>query len=262
MTSRQIQASKDMATERRGHDERRVDRNAMGARRHPRLDPVRYIQANMHLVPAPSLPEVRLYRAHSASGLWRLVEPRVARSDAPPPYWAYHWAGGTVLARFLLDRPETVKGLRVLDLGAGSGVVGIAAAKAGAREVVAADIDRNAIAAIGLNAAANGVVVRAVSDNLTTGAPPAADIVTVGDLFYERELAVRVTAFLDLCIVAGIKVLIGDPGRAYLPRPRLRLLAEYPVADFGDSSDAATKPSTVFSFVPGGLEPANPKRAS
>jgi predicted nicotinamide N-methyase len=225
-----------------------VGRTRSTARSSPRADPVAFIERHMRLAPAPSLPEISLYAAHPASGLWRLVEPG-AKQSAPPPYWAYHWAGGSVLARYILDRPQTVAGLRVLDLGAGSGVVGIAAGKAGATAVIAADIDRNAIAAIGLNAAANGVTVTAVLDDLTAGAPPAVDLVAVGDLFYDRALAVRVTRFLDDCAAAGIKVLVGDPGRAYLPRPNLRLLAEYAVADFGDVKDRAAKLSSVFSFV-------------
>jgi predicted nicotinamide N-methyase len=216
-----------------------------------RADPTGFIQAHMRVAPAPSLPEIRLYTAHPASGLWRLVDRGEAGGD-PPPYWAYHWAGGLALARYILDRPATVAGLRVLDLGAGSGVVGIAAAKAGAREVVAADIDCNAIAAIALNAAANDVIVETVRDNLTAGAPPKMDVIAVGDLFYEQELAVRVTSFLDNCLAAGIKILIGDPGRPYLPRRRLRLLAEGPTPDFGDVKDAAMKMSAVFSFEPRG----------
>ncbi|WP_158817359.1 methyltransferase [Methylocapsa sp. S129] len=201
----------------------------------------------MRLAPALFLPEIRLYAAHPASGLRRLVDPHRAGGD-PPPYWAYHWAGGAALARYILDRPATAAGVRVLDLGAGSGVVGIAAAIAGARTVLAADIDRNAIAAIGLNAAANGVTITAVEDDLTAGPPPEMDLIAVGDLFYEQGLATRVTAFLGRCVAAGVRVLIGDPGRAYLPHARLRLLAEYPIPDFGDAKDAATKRSAVFSF--------------
>jgi predicted nicotinamide N-methyase len=228
-----------------------VDRDAVDLAKPPGLDPIRFIRDHMRMAPAPGLPEIRLYAAHPASGLRRLVGRGGAVAD-PPPYWAYHWAGGTALARHILERPETVAGLSVLDLGAGSGIVAIAAAKAGAKTVLAADIDRNAIAAIGLNAAANDVAVSATSGDLTAGAPPAVDLIAVGDLFYERELACRVTAFLDLCLAAGVKILVGDPYRAYLPLQRLRLLAEYAVADFGDSRDCAAKPSAVFAFEPDG----------
>jgi predicted nicotinamide N-methyase len=222
------------------------ERDAAGPLRRLRPDPAAFIQRNLRLAPAPSLPEIRLYAAQPASGLWRLA----SRGEGPPPYWAYQWAGGAALARHILDRPETVAGLAVLDLGAGSGIVAIAAAKSGARSVLAADTDRNAIAAISLNAAANGVKIATIGDDLTAGPPPAVDLILVGDLFYAEELAARVTAFLDPCLAAGIKILVGDPGRAFLPRARLRLLAEYPAPDFGDGKEAALKTSAVFSFEP------------
>ncbi len=227
-----------------------------------RPDPLTFIKANMRIAPVAALPEIRLYAAHPASGLWRLTRPQgraaepeeeanEADEDGPepqPPYWAYAWAGGAVLARYILDRPETVAGLRVLDLGAGSGLVGIAAARAGASEVIASEIDRNGVAALGLNAAANGVAIAVVGEDITAGPPPPVDVVAAGDLFYRQDLADRVIPFLDRCLAAGINVLIGDPGRAYLPRSRLHLLAEYQVPDVGQGT--ATKPSGVFSFEP------------
>jgi predicted nicotinamide N-methyase len=229
-----------------GH--RRAERDRTGRRRRPRPDPLRFIETNTRLTPIPSLPEIRLHTAHEATGLWRLAEPNDDGSDPPPPYWAFPWAGGMALARHILDRPVTVTGRRVLDLGAGSGLVAIAAAMAGASKVIAADIDRYAIAALRLNAAANGVAVAAVGNDLTAGSPPPVDLVTVGDLFYERDLALRVTAFLDRCLAAGIEVLIGDPRRAYLPYARLRLLAEYPVPDVGEVEGAAMSPGAVFAL--------------
>lgn len=212
----------------------------------------------MRIAPVPSLPEIRLYTPHPGSGLRRLIDPRQsfdddddtaeADEDGPdpqPPYWAYAWAGGAVLARYILDHPQTVAGRRVFDLGAGSGLVGIAAAKAGASAVIAAEIDRNGIAAIGLNAAANGVAMTVMGQDITCGSPPAVDVVTAGDVFYGQDVADRVMPFLDRCLDAGIEVLVGDPGRAYLPRSRLRLLAEYQVPDFGQTKDSAPK-SGVF----------------
>ena len=221
--------------------------------RRSRLDPATFIKANMRLVPVPALPEIQFYTAHPGSGLRRLVEPEDENDaeDSPepqPPYWAYAWAGGTVLARYVLDRPTTVAGRRVLDLGAGSGIVGIAAAKAGAREVIAAEIDRNGVAALGLNAAANGVAITVIGKDITTGSPPAIDLVLAGDVFYGQDVAWRVIPFLDRCLAAGIEVLVGDPGRAYLPRSRLRLLAEYEVPDFGQTKGTASEPSGVFRF--------------
>jgi predicted nicotinamide N-methyase len=117
---------------------------------------------------------------------------------------------------------------------------------AGASEVIAADVDRYALAALSLNAAVNGVAFTVVGEDLTDGPPPPVDLVAVGDLFYARDLAERVTAFLDRCLAAGIDVLVGDPRRAYLPYARLRLLAEYAVPDVGDVEGAAINPSAVF----------------
>jgi predicted nicotinamide N-methyase len=209
----------------------------------PSFDAETFILENMPLLAVPSVPEIRLHTALPSSGLRRLLGPSGARS----PYWAYPWAGGAALARYFLDRPEMVRGRSVLDLGAGSGLVAIAAVKAGAARVIAADIDPLAAVATKLNAAANGVDVSVTENDLTLGLPPAVDVITVGDLFYDRELAQRVTAFLDRCVAAGIEVLVGDPGRAFLPYPRLRPIAEYQVVDFGDAG--ATKPAGVFSFA-------------
>src|SRR5882724_10815926 len=175
--------------------ERYTEREASGGHG-ARLDPLAFIQANTHLVAVPSIPEIRLHTAHQATGLWRLAEPNEDGSDPPPPYWAFPWAGGMALARYILDRPETVAGRRVLDLGAGSGLVGIAAAKAGPSAVIAAEIDRNGVAAIGLNAAANGVTITILDQDITTGPPPAVDLVLAGDVFYGREVALRVIPFL------------------------------------------------------------------
>ncbi|MBZ9854990.1 50S ribosomal protein L11 methyltransferase [Mesorhizobium sp. CA13] len=209
----------------------------------------------MRLVPVPALPEIRLYAPHPGTGLRRLVEPHEeADEDAPepqPPYWAYAWAGGAVLARYVFDKPEAVAGRRVLDLGAGSGLVGIAAAKAGAAEVIAAEVDRNGIAAIGLNAAANGVAVAIIEKDITKGPPPPVDLVLAGDVFYSSEVALRVIPFLDRCLASGMEVLVGDPGRNDLPLSRLRLIAEYEVPDFGDGIGGARRASGVFLFEAG-----------
>jgi predicted nicotinamide N-methyase len=210
-----------------------------------RLDVEAFIRANMPLVPVPSVPGISLHTAQPSSGLWRLLGE--GGGHAHSPYWAYPWAGGAALASHFFAHPEIMRGRSVLDLGAGSGLVAIAAVRAGAASVVAADIDPLAAVATRLNAAANGVDFPIVQDDLTKGPPPAVDLIAVGDLFYDRQLALRVAAFLDRCLAAGIDILIGDPGRAFLPYQRLRPIAEYPVADFGDSG--ATKPASVFSFI-------------
>ncbi len=204
-----------------------------------------FIRTNLPLTAVPGVPEVRIHKAGPKSGLWRLAKADKAFAN---PYWAYHWGGGLALARHVLDLPDAVAGKRVLDLGAGSGVVGIAAAKAGARSVIAADVDAYAVAAAGLNAEANGVPIVTVLGDLTRGAPPDVDVALVGDLFYEQALAKQVVVFLDRCLATGIEVLIGDPWRAFLPRARLELLAEYPGGDFGSGPQDALALNAVFAF--------------
>ncbi len=211
---------------------------------HAQADPARFIREHFRVEASAALPEIPLYTAHPASGLWRLTG-----RTGPPPYWAYRWAGGTVLARFLLDRPEIVRGKRVLDLGAGSGVVGIAAARAGATHVIAAEIDPKAVAAIALNAALNGVTMDTISQDLLKAPLCDVDLVLVGDLFYSRALGKRVTAFLSFCLAAGQEVLVGDPGRAFLPHDRLTRLADLATPDFGTGKDGGVGRGTVFRFT-------------
>jgi predicted nicotinamide N-methyase len=199
-------------------------------------DPAAFIRANMPVSPVPTVPEIGLHQAVPSSGLHRL-------GAKAPPYWAYPWAGGLALARFVLDQPAIVAGRRVLDLGSGSGLVAIAAVKAGGATVLAADVDPYALAALGLNAGLNGADVEITGRDLTGGEPPDVDLVLVGDLFYERRLARRVTRFLDRCLAAGIEVLVGDVGRTHLPKERLRPLAACDVPDFGER-----KPGTVYAF--------------
>ena len=208
-----------------------------------------FVRANTRLRPVPHVPEITLHLADEAVPLWQRTEEELARIGLPPPFWAFAWAGGQALARYLLDHPETVAGRRVLDLASGSGLVAIAAAKAGARDVVAADIDAFAIAAIGLNAMINGVAVVATAADLLDGAAPPGepfDVVLAGDIFYERDTAARAFAFLTRCRQAGAAVLIGDPGRAYLPKDRLRRLCEYQVPVTRDLEDQDIKRTAVW----------------
>ncbi|MDQ6870058.1 MAG: 50S ribosomal protein L11 methyltransferase [Pseudomonadota bacterium] len=209
------------------------------------LDATAFIQNNLPVMPVPDIPEIQLHKASPSSGLGRLAKQDENGFDSP--YWAYYWAGGLALARHVLDNANLVVGRRVLDLGAGSGLVAIAAAKAGASEVIAAEVDRYAVAALRLNVMLNGAVVSVMHGDLTGGTPPAVDVVLVGDLFYAPDLSERVTAFLDRCSRCGIYAVVGDPWRAHLPISRLRELARYDVAETGS---LVTKPSGVFAFLP------------
>ncbi len=186
-----------------------------------------YIRSNLRAAPAPGASEIRLFQAHPGSGLARFVG-----DTGRSPYWAFGWAGGTVLARYILDRPELVGGRRVADLGTGAGIVAIAAARAGAASVIAIDDDPAAVVAARINALENRVAIDVRLGDGLAGSPPAADVVTAGDLFYDAALAVRTLAFLQRCAAAGRTVLIGDPSRRHLPRHRLRVVFEAEVPDF------------------------------
>ena len=212
-------------------------------------DEAGFIAANTRLLPVPLVPEIRLHVAHEAVPIWQRTEEELGEIGLPPPFWAFAWAGGQALARYVLDTPETVRGRHVLDLASGSGLVAIAAARAGAASVLAADIDAFAVAAIRLNAAANAVTVTATGADLLGSPPPACDTVLVGDLFYERELAGRVLKFLDAAHEQGSLVLIGDPGRSYLPKARLEQIAEYCVPQTRELEDAETKHTTVWRLL-------------
>jgi len=213
----------------------------------PLAEPLRSVLADMPIRPVPFVAEISLHLAHPGSGLRRLAE-AWGDDDPPPPYWAWVWGGGAALARYVLDNPGCVAGRRALDLGAGSGIVGIAAAKAGARTVIVSEIDPDGRAVLALNAAANGVAFEAIVGDLTAGSPPAVDLVLVGDLFYAADVAARTAAFLDRCLAAGTPALIGDPHRAWLPRERLRKLADYAAPDFGDAAQATPTDCAVFAF--------------
>jgi len=211
-------------------------------------DPARFVLDHTRLLAVPHAPELRLHLAEEATELWEKTEEELGRIGLPPPFWAFAWAGGQALARYLLDRAELVAGRRVLDLGAGSGIAGIAAARAGAAQVLANEIDAFALAAIALNARANAVALEPVAEDLLDGPLPAVEVVLAGDLCYERPMAARVTGFLERALAAGAVVLIGDPGRSYLPRERLEAVAEYRVPTTRALEDAEVKRTTVWRF--------------
>ena len=177
----------------------------------------------------PLVPEILLYQATDPIGLWQRTEQESGRDGLDPPFWAFAWPGGQALARYLLDHPEQARGRRAIDIASGSGLVAIAAARAGAAAVTAYDVDPFAAAAIGVNAAANGVTIQAVCADILQDDGPAADLVLVADAFYERDLAGQVMRFLERCHARGTAILVGDLGRTYLPQARLVPLASYDV---------------------------------
>ncbi len=216
----------------------------------PSSDPLAFIRANTRLRPVPHAPEIVLHVADEATALWQKTEEELEAIGLPPPFWAFAWAGGQALARYVLDHPEIVAGRAVLDFASGSGLVAIAAALAGASGVTASDLDAFALPAIGLNAAANGVADRIVPVQADLiGSDPGSAIVLAADIFYERDLAARVTAWLAGLHARGATVLVGDPGRSYLPRDRLAILATYDVPVSRALEDAEIKRSSVWRFV-------------
>ena len=206
------------------------------------MTPEEFITTNAALMAPPLVPEIKLYLATEVVPLWRATEEELEKMGVPPPYWAFAWAGGQALARYILDHPQSVAGKRVLDIGSGSGLVAIAAAKAGAASVLAADIDAFSTAAIGLNAAANGATVSVTQDDLI-GAEGDWDVILVGDLFYERALAERLLAWLT---PLGRPALLGDPGRNYFPKDRVQRLALYNVQTSRDLEDREIRETGVY----------------
>lgn len=215
----------------------------------PQRDRRAFIRDNLQVADVAGCPGVKLYVARPDSGLSRL-------ESVAAPYWAWPWPGGLALARHLLECPRTVAGRRVLDLGAGSGLVGIVAALKGASEVIAADTDRNARAAVRENAALNGVRIRTVAADLLAGPAPGADldfdVILAGDVFYEPDLAARAMAFLRRTRQGGAEVLLGDIGRPSFPANGLVRVARYPVPDVGDAESAPPHAGGVYVLAGGG----------
>ncbi|WP_218151408.1 class I SAM-dependent methyltransferase [Brevundimonas viscosa] len=211
-------------------------------------DPAAFIAANTRLQPVPHAPEISLHLADEVTPIWRLTEEELGELGLPPPFWAFAWAGGQALARYLLDQPHEVAGRRVLDFAAGSGLVGIAAVKAGAASVLCADIDPFCAAAVAANAAANVVALDFTADDLLDAPPPDVDVICAGDVCYERPMTERVLAWLAQANANGARVLIGDPGRTYFPRDGLTFLAEYRVPTTRELEDQEVKRSAVWAL--------------
>ncbi len=219
------------------------------------MDPAQFIRANTKLLPVPLVPEISLHLAEESLPIWQKTEEELGQMNVPPPYWAFAWAGGQALARHLIDNPVLVAGRRVLDLGAGSGLSGIAAMRAGAAYVLAADIDALALAAIRLNAAANSAAIETTAADLLSAPSGEIDLVLVGDLFYERALAERVLAFIQAARANGAEILVGDPRRSYFPVERFRQVAEYRVPVTRELEDAEIKRTAVWRLDPGAGKP-------
>ena len=212
-------------------------------------DPTAFVRVQTALVGPPLVPEIRLHLASAVTPLWRATEATLAARDVPPPYWAFAWPGGQALARYILDDPTVVCGRIVLDFAAGSGLAGIAAAMAGAAATTAADIDRFATAAIALNAAANGVTIGVISDDLIDH-PSAWDLVLAGDVCYEQPMAGRTTIWLRQLAATGTEVLLGDPGRSYRPADGLVERARYRVPTSLDLETRTECETVVWRLMP------------
>lgn len=213
-----------------------------------KTDPDRFILVNTSVLSPPHVPEIRLHLASEVHDLWLKTEEDLEAIGLPPPFWAFAWAGGQGLARFVLDHPETVRGKRVLDFASGSGMVAIAAAKAGAAEVLAADIDPWARSAVRLNAALNDVSVDFTTEDLI-GRSVDFEVILAGDVFYESDFArALVTWFADMA-KDGCLVLVGDPGRSYRPIEHLEPVATYEVPVTRVLEDSEIKKTTVWKFL-------------
>ena len=210
--------------------------------------PIQFIRANTVLAAPPLVPEIRLYLATEVVPLWRSTEEELAEQGVPPPYWAFAWAGGQALARYVLDNPQSVRARTVLDFGSGSGLVGIAAAKAGARSVLASDIDALAATAIALNADANEASLVVTTADVI-GDASAWQTILVGDMCYERPLADRVLAWLRERLSFGVEVLLGDPGRSYFPKTGVERLATYRVETTRELEDREIRETGVYRLL-------------
>jgi predicted nicotinamide N-methyase len=212
-----------------------------------KTDPALFIRDNTSPMTPPHVPEIRLNLASEAHELWLKTEDELAEIGLPPPFWAFAWAGGQGLARYVLDHPEMVDGKRVVDFASGSGLVAIAAKMAGAGDVLAADIDPWTKTAVALNASLNGVEIGFTGENLI-GSEIDADVLLAGDVFYDRDFAMALVPWFERLAAGGVTVLVGDPGRAYLPKDRLSACTVYEVPVTRALEDSEVKKTTVWRF--------------
>lgn len=216
------------------------------------LPPREFVLAHTRLRRAPFVPELRLHLSDDALDIWETTQAAIDGGELPPPFWAFVWAGGQAVARYVLDNPALVAGRPVVDIATGSGLVAVAAALSGATSVTAYDIDELAVEATRLNAAANGVGVVARCGDVRDVSVAAGTVVTVGDVFYDERIAATMLAELGRLAEAGAEVLVGDPHRAYLPTSVLEPVAEYDVDVEAELEDAPVKPAMVALLRPSG----------
>ncbi|MBM3487577.1 MAG: methyltransferase [Alphaproteobacteria bacterium] len=205
-----------------------------------------FVRSNTVLAATALVPELRLHLASEITPIWEATEAELARTGLPPPFWAFAWAGGQALARHILDHPGIIAGRRVLDFASGSGIVALAAARAGAAVVAANEIDRFAAAAIALNAAANGLTVDIILADLIGRTELEAEVILAGDVCYEQPMAGRVALWLDALARTGRTVLMGDPGRTYLLGVGIAAVASYDVATTREIEDREVRRTTVW----------------
>jgi predicted nicotinamide N-methyase len=213
-------------------------------------DRARFVRDNTRVETPPLVPEIRLHLATEITPIWQATEETLARHALPPPFWAFAWAGGQALARYLLDHPHEVAGREVLDFGSGSGLVAIAAALAGAARVTAAEIDPFAATAIAANTRLNKVDIAVVTDDLLFSSEPLWPVITAGDVCYEQPMAAAVTEWLRRRARAGSHVLLADPGRAYRPEAGLMELARYEVPTTREIEDRDIRETIVWRVLP------------
>lgn len=211
-------------------------------------DPDGFVAANTRLLPVPHVPEILLHVANEALPIWEKTEQELGEIGLPPPFWAFAWAGGQALARFLIDNPESVAGKRVIDFASGSGLVAIAALRAGAACVLATDIDPICRAAMDINARANNVRFDVELSDITSEPSRGYDVICAGDVFYESDMANRIMAWFVAEQVSGARIFIGDPGRSYLPRDKLDRVANYQVPVTRTLEDADIKATSVWTL--------------
>ncbi len=218
------------------------------------FDPVEFIRTQTLPLQPSILPELTLHLATEITPLWQMTEDQMQAGHLPPPFWAFAWPGGQGVARYILDHPDVVRGKRVLDFAAGGGVIALAAMKAGAAEVTAIDIDPFALHAMQLNAVLNHVSITPMHGIDMTKVPKNIDLILTGDVCYQQAMTVQIMRWLWLCVGAGIRVIMGDPGRAYVPESGLIELAAYTVPTTREVESADSRTVKVWDV---GLPDAN-----